>query len=69
MSILTMLVLSVCIVLGLVFLLMYYLALPTMRLPNNWKQIIIEIRWILLSNKGILEDFYLRKRNQVGELK
>lgn len=69
MSVLTVWFLSVCIVLGLSFVLMFYLARPSIGIPNNWKQINFEIQWVLLINKSILEDFFLRKRNRVGELK
>lgn len=67
MSVLTGFVLGVCIVLGLGFIFSFYLARSSTLIPNSWKQIIFEIRWTILLNRHILEDFYLRKINQVGE--
>lgn len=67
MSVLMVFFLSVCIALGLGFLLLFYLARPSTGLPTSWNHINFEIKLVLLLIKSVLEDFYLRKRNQVGE--
>lgn len=36
-------------------------------MPKNWRQLKSEILWQYLGVRGLIEDYYLRNCNRVGE--
>lgn len=46
----------------------FYVGRSSKQMPKNWRQFKSEILWQYLGVRGLIEDYYLRKYNRVGEL-
>lgn len=46
----------------------FYVGRSSKQMPKNWRQFKSEILWQYLGVRGLIEDYYLRKHNRVGEL-
>lgn len=45
----------------------FYLGRSSKEMPKNWRQFKSEMMWQYLGVRGLIEDYYLRKHNRVGE--
>lgn len=46
----------------------FYFTRSSKEMPRSWSQLKAEILWQYLGIRGLIEDYYLRNYNQVGEL-
>lgn len=60
----TMLSFVLCSTLGFIA---FYLGRSSKEMPKTWRQLKSEILWQYLGVRGLIEDYYLRKYNRVGE--
>lgn len=45
----------------------FYMGRSSKEMPKSWRQFKSEILWQYLGVRGLIEDYYLRKNNHVGE--